>query len=226
MSAVNDILGRLPIEQLADQLGSDPETIKQASTEAIESLMGGLQRNSSDALGQRSLAAALKTHTASPLLAGNNALDLNQIDQADGAKIVQHALGTDPATAAQNVRGQADKSLIQRLLPIIAPLVLAYLASRLGNQQIEAGRAQQGRQPAQSGGSILDAILGRAGGLDAPSANQEYQRGYQDGYNAAREELQQQGGMNLGDLIGGMMGGGQPQQRGSGLGGLLGGLFS
>lgn len=224
MSAVNDILGRLPIDQLASQLGSDPETIKQASTEAIESLMGGLQRNSSDALGQRSLAAALKTHSSSPLLAGNNALDLNQIDQNDGAKIVQHALGADPATAAKNIRGGADKTLIQRLLPIIAPLVLAYLASRLGNQQIEAGRQPSGR-PEQQGGSILDAILGRGGGLDS-SPNQEYQRGYQDGYNAAREELQQQGGMNLGDLIGGMLGSGQPQQRSSGLGGLLGGLFS
>lgn len=221
MSAIDDILGKLPIDQLAAQMGSDPDTIREASAEAISSLMGGLQRNSSEPLGQRSLAAALKNHAASPLLATDAAIDLDRIDQTDGTKIVQHIFGSDPATAANNVRGNADKSLIQRLLPILAPMVLAYLASRLGNRQIDAGREQQ----AQPGGSILDSILGRGQQLDA-QPSQDYQRGYQDGYNAAREENQQTGGMNLGDLIGGMLGG-QPQQRQQqgGLGGLLGGLF-
>lgn len=217
MSAIDDILGKLPIDQLASQMGSDPDSVRLAATDAISSLMGGLQNNASNPLGQRSLASALKDHSASQLLSGNSAIDVSQIDISDGNKIVQHALGADPATAAQNVAGRGDKSLIQRLLPIIAPLVLAYLASRLGNRQMEAGQA------ANQGGSILDGILGRGGQLG--NANQEYERGYQDGYNAAKEENQQTGGMNLGDLIGGMMGQPQSRQQQGGLGGLLGGLF-
>lgn len=215
MTAIDDILGKLPLDQLASQLGSDPDSIRVAATDAISSLMGGLQSNASDPIGQRSLASALKDHSASRLLSGDSSIDVSQIDISDGSKIVQHALGADPATAAANLRGRGDKSLIQRLLPILAPLVLAYLASKLGNRQMEAGQADQG------GGSILDGILGRGGQL-GNNASQEYERGYQDGYNAAKGENQQMGGMSLGDLIGGMMGG-QPQQRQQGgLGGLLG----
>ncbi len=220
MTAIDDILNKLPIDQLASQLGTDPDTIKQASATAIDSLMGGLQQNSSDPVGQRSLAAALKDHTASPLLASDASLDLSKVDPDDGAKIVRHALGADPATAAKSLTGGANAGLVQRLLPMLAPVVLAYLANRLGGQS--SGKQQQ----AQQGGSILDAILGRSSDLGG-SSSQDYQRGYTDGYNAARQEQQQQGGMNLGDLIGGLMGGGQPQrQQSSGLGGLLGGLFS
>lgn len=218
MSAIDDILGKLPIDQLASQMGSDPDSVRLAATDAISSLMGGLQNNASNPIGQRSLASALKDHSASQLLSGNTAIDVNQIDTSDGAKIVQHALGADPATAAQNLRGRGDKTLIQKLLPVIAPLVLAYLASRLGNRQIEDGRGG-----ADQGGSILDGILGRGGQL-GNNAGQEYERGYQDGYAAAKGENQQMGGMSLGDLIGGMMGQPQRQQQ-SGLGGLLGGLF-
>lgn len=204
MSAIDDILDKLPLDQLAAQLGSDPRSVRMASGDAIASLLGGLQRNSSEPIGQNSLATALKDHSASQLLRSDDKIDLNQIDQTDGAKIVQHALGTDPARAVQASGGRGDQGLIQRLLPIIAPMVLAYLASRLGDHQIEAGRQGEG-----NGGSILEAILGRSGQLGAnPSA--DYQRGYQDGYNAARQEGQQQGGLSLGDLIGGMMGGDQP----------------
>lgn len=216
MTAIDDILGKLPIDQLAAQLGSDPQSVRDASSQAIASLMGGLQRNASDPIGQRSLASALNDHRADQLLSEQR-IDLGRIDSSDGEKIVRHALGADPATAAQAMAGRADTGLVQRLLPMIAPLVLAYLASRLGNRQIEQGRQED------RGGSILDGILGRGGQLGG-NASEEYQRGYRDGYQAARQENQQQGGMNLGDLIGGMLGQ-QPQRQQGGLGGLLGGLF-
>lgn len=217
MSAIDDILGKLPIDQLAAQLGTDPQSVRDASSEAISSLMGGLQRNASDPIGQRSLASALNDHRADQLLADQR-IDLNRIDSNDGEKIVRHALGADPATAAKAAAGSANTGLVQRLLPMIAPLVMAYLASRLGNRQIE-----QGRQ-ADQGGSILDGILGRSDQHGA-NASQDYQRGYQDGYQAARQENEQQGGMNLGDLIGGMLGQQPQRQQSGGLGGLLGGLF-
>ena len=220
MTAIDDILGKLSIQQLAAQLGSDPDTIQQAAGEAIASLMGGLQQNSTQPLGQRSLAAALKQHQGSNLL--DTEIDLNQIDQTDGTKIVQHVLGADPATAARNLGTRSEAGLIQRLLPMLAPLVLSYLASRVGNRQIEAGRQQEQQQ---QGGSILDSILGRSGPQDT-RPSEDYQRGYQDGYEAAKTEAQQSGGMGLADIIGGMMGGTQQRPQQGGLGGLLGGLFS
>lgn len=222
MTAIDDILGKLDMDQLAAQLGTDPDSVRQASTEAISSLMGGLQQNSAGPAGARSLASALKDHSASNLL-GDMKIDLNKIDPNDGEKIVQHALGARPDQAAQFIGGRSDKGLLQRLLPILAPIVLAYLGSKLGNRQIEAGRGQQAQQ---TGGSILDILLGQGGQQQGRRPSADYQQGYEDGYNAARAEAQQTGGMGLSDILGGMMGQ-QPrqQQQQGGLGGLLGGLF-
>lgn len=220
MTAIDDILGKLDIDQLAAQLGSDPDSIRQASSEAISSLMGGLQQNSAQPAGARLLASALQDHTSSSLL-NDMKVDINKIDAADGEKIVQHALGARPDQAAQAIGGRSDKGLLQRLLPILAPIVLAYLASRLGNRQIDAGRGQQTQQ---SGGSILDILLGQGGRQQGRQPSADYQQGYEDGYNAARAESQQTGGMGLSDILGGMMGQ-QPRGQQGGLGGLLGGLF-
>jgi len=48
MSAIDDILGQLPIDQLADQLGADPQQVQAASAAVLPALLGGLQANAGD----------------------------------------------------------------------------------------------------------------------------------------------------------------------------------
>jgi hypothetical protein len=176
--AVEEILGQLPIEQLAAQFGVDPQTVTQAAAAAIPSLIGGLQHNA-DQGGEQAVAGALAQHGSSNLL-DSGSVDLNSVDTADGAKIVQHIFG-DQSTQLAHAIGQrtgASGSLVNQLLPILAPIVLAYLAKKL-----------TGSQPAGSGGGILGNILGSV--LGGQSGTQT-----------------SSGGGMLGSILGGILSGG------------------
>ena len=189
-SPVDEILGQLPIDQLAAQLGVDPQTAAQAAAAVIPSLIGGLQHNA-DQGNEQAIAGALLQHGSSNLF-DSGSVDLNSVDTQDGAKIVQHIFG-DQSTQLAHAIGQqtgTGGNLVNQLLPILAPIVLAYLAKKLtGSQQsatggllgsilggILSGGSLQiddtptpavdetstpgvGQQP-QSGGSIVDEILG------------------------------------------------------------------
>jgi len=157
-SAVEEILGQLPLPQLAAQLGVDPQTAAQAAAAVIPSLIGGLQHNA-DQGQEQAIAGALAQHSSSNLF-DSGSVDLNSVDTQDGAKIVEHIFG-DQSTQLAHAIGQktgASGSLVNQLLPILAPIVLAYLAKKLtGSQQSADGGML---------GSILGGILS-GGGLDS-----------------------------------------------------------
>ena len=50
-NAVDDILGQIPADQLAEQLGVDEQTAMQAARAVIPSLIGGMQHNAKDLAG-------------------------------------------------------------------------------------------------------------------------------------------------------------------------------
>jgi hypothetical protein len=192
-SPVDEILGQLPLDQLAAQLGVDPQTAARAAAAVIPSLIGGLQHNA-DQGNEQAIVGALVQHSSSNLF-DSGSVDLNSVDAADGAKIVQHIFG-DQSTQLAHAIGQrtgASGNLVNELLPILAPIVLAYLAKKLtGSQQAggdgmlgstgdvstttpttDAGSLQIDDTPTvdetatpgvdqqpQSGGSIVDEILG------------------------------------------------------------------
>lgn len=189
MSAVNDILSRVPIDQLANELGTDPATAEQAARGAIATLMGGLQSNATDPDGEASLAGALEQH-ASRGLFQDGSVDLSAVDTTDGAKIVQHVLGSNEGQDIQALSGGLlGNAKVQQLLRILAPIVLGYLAGQVTSGKygdilgdILGGGKQQQPEPTQApepkrGGGILGDILGQilgggAAAQDAPAQPQ------------------------------------------------------
>jgi hypothetical protein len=175
MSATEEILANIPLRELAAQLGVDEATAEAATRQAIPALLGGMQANAADPAGAASLAGALGDHP-SDLVDGGVSLD--QVDTDDGQKIVGNIFGANTGQVAQtlgtNVGQQS--SLIQKLLPILAPIVLAYLSKRLtGSNQGSSGNVLTdllggmlgggGASQAGSGsGSILDMLGGMLGG--------------------------------------------------------------
>lgn len=246
MSAIDDILGQIPLDQLAQQLGADPGEVQEASTQVIKSLLGGMQANVQDPDGEQSLETALAQHANEAQALADGTLDLSQIDVNDGEAIVQHALGTDLNQAATLLgsRTGANQSLLSKLMPMLAPLVLGYLFNK---------RSQPAAPQQQSGGGLLDSIFGGGaggglfGGGQQQSADadlqQAYEQGYRKGFQDAQAQLQGRAASqqqfeqydprtqgqqqtSLGDLLGGMLGGSQPQrQQQTGFGGILDGLF-
>ncbi len=173
MSAVDDIVAQLPMSDLAGQVGGDAAGTEIAVRQILPALLGGLQANAQDPAGASSLAGALEQHSPDLVEGG---VDLGHVDPEDGSKIVSNIFGGRSEQVAETLGGSlgGDTGLVQRLLPILAPIVLSYLAKRLGGQDPAAqgglgdvlGGLLGGAQGGASGGlgSVLGGLLGESGG--------------------------------------------------------------
>jgi hypothetical protein len=196
MSTEDDILADIPMDQLAALLGVDEATAEQATREAIPALLGGLQDNAEDPAGATSLAGALGDHP-SDLVEGG--VDLDQVDADDGEKIVGNIFGPNQDQVAQtlggNLGGQGGQ-LIKRLLPILAPIVLAYLSKRLMGQRQGSGQEDP-----------LGSILG-GGASGAGNPLNDLLNSMLGGGAAGAGTGQASGGSIL-DMLGGLLGAGR-----------------
>lgn len=214
MSALNDIISSLPIDQLASQLGETPDSVEKAAGPAVTSLLGGLTQNAQDPQGELSLAEALSQHTDREL--GADGVDLSKVDVAEGEKIVGHVFGNQADGVAQALSGQVgvSDSLVKKLLPVLAPIVLSYLAKQVGTQggaagnilsQVIAGAAGQGGQAASANsgvlGGVLSQVLGSVLGGGASSSNPFDPSTAQ----ATTQKAQAQGGDIVSQILGGLL---------------------
>lgn len=179
MSAIDDIIAQLPVDQLAGQLGATPQEVEQAAATALPALLGGLQANAADPAGAASIEAALDQHSPDLVEGG---VDLSQVDTADGAKIAAHIFGSNEDQVVQQLGGLGGNSgLVKKLIPILAPIVLSYLAKRMGSGS------------GQGGGGIVSAVL------------EEILKGASQGSGTRGTSA----GSIIGDLLGGLLGGGR-----------------
>ena len=135
MTAVDDILAALPVEQVAQQTGSSPDEVRTTAAAVLPALLGGLQANAGDDSGAGSLLQALGQHDPD-LLAGG--ADLGQIDEHDGQVIASHIFGDQQDEVANRLGGLpgvggsgAGGALVNKLIPILAPMVLSWLANKV-----------------------------------------------------------------------------------------------
>ncbi|MET3952337.1 DUF937 domain-containing protein [Arthrobacter sp. UYEF36] len=195
MTELHDILRQIPVDQIAGLLGTDRQTAQAAVEAAVPTLLAGMQNNAQASDGAASLESALGQHQDGLLEGG---VDVSQVDTADGEKIVSHVFGGQQDQVASQLAGTSQLGgvggdLMKKLLPILAPIVMSYLANKvLGGRGQSSGAGGAGGSGGAGGidlGGILGGILGGAGGAAAGGA----------------------GGMGgLGDLLGGLLGGGQP----------------
>jgi hypothetical protein len=214
MAATDDILQNLPIDQLAQQLGADPQEVQQAAQAALPALLGGLHANAQDPGGASSIVEALGQHD-DDLLAGG--VDLGQVDQADGERIASHIFGSNEEQVYSALGSSgAGGGLVKRLIPILAPIVLSYIANRVlkGGGGLGGGGLGGGGttapsttdSSAQGGPGSLDSMLkdvlgGALGGgtatSQAPAPTQPTQ------------QTQPSAGGSILDVLGGLLGGGR-----------------
>jgi hypothetical protein len=197
VSAVDDILAEIPMDQLAAQLGIDQATAEQMTRQAIPALLGGMQANAEDPSGARSLAGALDQHPSDVIDGG---VDLNQVDADDGEKIVGNIFGPNQDQVAQTLDGGLGGGqtgdLIKKLLPILAPIVLSYLSKRfLGQNQSRGGQ------------NPLDSIL--SGGASGSSNPLNDMLNSMLGGGAAGRASGQPAGGSILDMLGGLLGAGR-----------------
>ena len=216
MSAVDDILGALPAEQVAQQVGASPDEVRTAAAAVLPALLGGLQANASDPAGAGSILSALGQHDDDLLTGG---ADLSAIDEQDGTAISSHIfgdqedevvnrLGALPALGGSGTGG----ALVRKLIPILAPMVLSWLANRV----LKGGGGVSGR-PAPSPADTSPSLPGGSG-AGAPGPLDDLLRDVLGGATGAGSGGASPGsatpagldpGNILGDVLGGILGGGR-----------------
>ena len=168
MTAVDEILAALPVEQVAQQTGSSPDEVRTTAAAVLPALLGGLEANAADPSGAGSLLEALGQHDDDLLTGG---ADLSQIDEGDGRVIANHIFGDQEDEVVTRLGGLPGVggsgfggALVKKLIPILAPMVLSWLAEKV----LRGGGSAAGGGSAGGGlGDVLGGVLG--GGASAPS---------------------------------------------------------
>ena len=223
MGSYDEILDQVPIDQLAGQLGVGSDEVRQAAEQALPALLGGLQANASDPAGADSLLAALSDHQGA-------VTSLGDVDEQDGRAIVGNIFGgnTDQVVGRLGELSGTSGSLVQKLLPLLAPIVMSWLAKKMGQGglggMLGGGSDSTGTAGAGTGGGSTEGGPLFPGGAGADSGP------VQAPGSATSTGAAAGGSGPLQDILGQVLGGGAGSSGGSGgagdiLGGLLGGLL-
>ena len=199
MAGLDELFNEIPVQEIANKLGADEGEVNNAIRTLVPALVGGLQHNvAADDIDTSGLESAVSQHAASGLLDGGVSVD--QVDAKDGDKIVANIFdGNDSNTVASALAGggAGNSGLLKQLLPILAPIVLAYIGKQLNKGNSAPAQPQAQASGGGGLGEVLGSILGGAGGGG--------------------------GGNNpLGSILGSVLGG---SQGSGGLGDILGGLL-
>ena len=201
MAGLDDLYGQIPVDEIAGKLGVDEGEVNNAIRTLVPALVGGLHQNAQDPDHAGQIASAVTLHGASGLLDGGVSVD--QLDEHEGDKIVANIFGGNNSNAVASAlagTGAGESDLIKKLLPILAPIVLAYIGKQFAQKNAARAGGSTQAQAAPGGGGlgeVLGSILGGAGSG---------------------------GGNNpLGSILGSVLGGSKGGAIGDILGGLLGG---
>ena len=187
MSDIDGLLALIPVGAIAQKLGIPEDVARGAVSQVVPTLLGGMAANAKNVSGAASLEKALAAHSG--VFPGTPMGDPKLDDDSDGEKIVSNVFGSKRNDVVAAVASTGDSNITQdiiaKVLPIVAPIVIGWLASQfIGTKQ--ATPTEPAAAPASSGGisDLLGDLLGESLGGS-------------------------QGGDILGSVLGGLLGGGK-----------------
>lgn len=165
MAGLDDLFAQIPTSDIAGKLGVDESEVDNAVHLLVPVLVGGLHQNAQDPDHASAIESAASNHAAQGLL--DTGVNVDHVDQADGQKAIAKIFGgNDPGevAAALSGSGAGDSDLMQKLLPILAPIVLAYIGKQM--------TGKKGPAPAEekaSGGALNDVLGSILSGMSGGS---------------------------------------------------------
>jgi hypothetical protein len=222
-NAIEEILSQIPLGELASKLGTDTDTAMDVARKALPALLGGLSQNADSGGGGAIGTALLKDHDGSLL---DLADPLKGIDPTDGMKIVGHIFGNrqDQVVETLGATSKGGTPLFVKALPLLAPLVMAWLAKRVGGA-LKSGAAAADSASGESGGGggglggLIGGLLGGSKGGKGAATEASAPAEAQSGAGGLGALL---GGLTKGGDVGALIGG---LGKGGDLGALVGGLL-
>lgn len=184
MAGLDDLYSQIPTSEIANKLGADEGDVENAVHTLVPLLLAGLQQNSQDPEGAGRIESIASDHAARGL------------DGRDGHQSIATLFGGSDADQVASTladRGVGNRDLLKQLLPVVLPIVLAYIGKRLG----PSGEGSAPRTKEASAGGGLGEVLGSI--LAGGSADK--------GLGGILGSVLGGKGGALGDILGGLLGG-------------------
>ncbi len=129
MALADDILAGIDsgtLNDIAQQVGVEPDKLQGIIRDSLPALLGGMEHNVQSGEGAASLANALGQHADANPLGDMGAL----INGALGSGIIEKVLGGAAPNVSEAIGSKAGASGVdvEKILKIVAPIVMAYLA--------------------------------------------------------------------------------------------------
>jgi hypothetical protein len=192
VSELDGLLNMIPVGDIAKQLGISESDAKAAVNQVVPVIVAGMAANAQDKGGAESLAGAATRHAQR----AKKFTKVEDIDTEDGAKVARNVFGANTKEVEKKVAaaGGIDPSIIEKLIPIIAPIVIAFIGNMLLNKQKESNSTATESSGESSGGGLGDILGGLLGGGSGGSSSSSSSGGMGD---------------ILGGVLGGLLGGGK-----------------
>ena len=199
MADLDDLINQIPVADIAKKLGANEGEVNNAVRTLVPALVGGIQQNvQTDDIDSSELESAVTRQGASDLLDGGVSVD--QVDDARPSSARSH--GSSAATtprrwpSALSGAGAGNSDSDQKLLPILMPIVLAYIGKRLTRAGL----------PARTAGSAVRRRARRHPGQHPRRrVAEERQPARRHPGQCARRDK----GGSIGDILGGLIRGGK-----------------
>ena len=186
MSGLEDLFAQIPTSDIAGKIGVDEAEVDKAVHLLVPVLVGGLHENAQDPEHASKIESAADSH-AGLLDCG---VSVGQVDQHEGQQAIARIFGgNDSAQVASALAGNGggNSDLLKQLLPILAPIVLAYIGKQM------TGNSEAPAKDEASGGALNDVLGSILGGMG--------------GNKSLGTVLGNALGSKAGDILGGLLGG-------------------
>ncbi len=186
MSGLDDLFAQIPTSDIASRIGVDEAEVNKAVHLLVPVLVGGLHENAQDPEHASNIESAADSHAG--LLDGGVSVD--QVDEHEGQQAIARIFGGNDSAQVANAlagSGGGNSDLLKQLLPILAPIVLAYIGKQL------TGKSDAPAKEEASGGALNDVLGSILGGAS--------------GNKSLGTVLGNALGSKAGDILGGLLGG-------------------
>ncbi len=227
---VSSIFSGGNLEAISQHLGVSNDETASGIAAVLPALVGALAGNASTPRGEQALTSVVERDHDGSLLDSLGGMLAGSLGgkKANGAGILGHLFGDEPSqndlVNTLSSRSGVSSSMISKLMPIVAPMIMAWMGKQL-QAKMSGGSSAAGNQ-ASSGGGLGGGGLG-GGGLGGLLGGV---LGQMMGGGAAQGGA----GGGLAQILGGLLGGigakqpqaqAAPQATGLDLGSILGSIF-
>jgi hypothetical protein len=186
VSGLDDLFAQIPTSDIASKIGVDEAEVNKAVHLLVPVLVGGLHENAQVPEHASNIESAADSHAG--LLDGGVSVD--QVDEHEGQQAIARIFGGNDSAQVANAlagSGGGNSDLLKQLLPILAPIVLAYIGKQL------TGKSDAPAKEEASGGALNDVLGSILGGAS--------------GNKSLGTVLGNALGSKAGDILGGLLGG-------------------